>query len=336
MGSYAQPTDSQLYLRAWRVSIAAAQNSNLPTLDITSVGEQYPLKVTFDIIKKFGSYLWWGDVTLYNLTETTEQYIINQGDTVSVSAGYKKNFNTAANLIFKGEVFQPLWEKIDGATYALTLRCMVGMPYLMNFVSYPHGPQATQKDIVSQIAARAHNVIAIDQVDKELLSKTVLPRSKAIFGRPKDYFDQMARDNGFATYFGPKGLNLSPRKFDVSAIPDIVYAPPLISNVPQSQSTTGLTKQTLIGTPQQTQEGVSFRVEMDSDITVQTLVKLDMSAIRQLQMTPGQFPSRLDKDGLYIVTEIRHCGDTYGTEWFTEVQAMTWSFWNSFLNNKAY
>jgi hypothetical protein len=127
-------------------------------------------------------------------------------------------------------------------------------------------------------------------------------------------------------WISPNGLNIRSLT-PASEVPDLVFGPPYVTNLPNSQSTSGLTKQTILGTPQQTQQGVAFRVLLDSQLKIGQLIKIDMSAIRQLPKTPGQYPSILDQDGLYVIAGLRHSGDTRGNDWTTEIigVARQWS-----------
>src|ERR1035438_1422534 len=86
-------------------------------------------------------------------------------------------------------------------------------------------------------------------------------------------------------------------------------------------------RQTLIGTPQQTEMGVTFKVLLDSSLTIGKLVKLDQSAIKLIPVFPGQIPAVLSQNGLYIVAGLRHYGDSRGDPWYSEVIAVNrlWS-----------
>jgi hypothetical protein len=81
-------------------------------------------------------------------------------------------------------------------------------------------------------------------------------------------------------------------------------------------------KNGLIGVPEQTQEGVTFRTLLDPRIKLMTMVKIDNSYIRQMRQEIGQYPALLDQDGQYQAYKVCHIGDTRGQEWYTEVEGI--------------
>lgn len=277
--------------------------------------------------------LWWADISIYNLNPATEQLFLqlDQGDTVTLSAGYQVGWNAGNNVLFKGQVWQPMWSRENVTDFKVTLRCVVGLPYLMqNFVSFPQGPMATQSHVVQRMAKQARNPFELADSPSDLDAQYAikLPRSKAIFGRPIDYLRQMAAASGFPAYYADDGgLHLSMKEIGEGAPPDIVYMPPL---VPAPTNEVGLIKQTLIGVPEQTQLGALFEVLLDSDVALSKVVKLDMTAIRQQVLVPSQsqWPAAsLSQDQTYVVYEMRHVGDTRGAEWHTEITGVTPKYW---------
>lgn len=335
-------SETAYFGRAWRLTVESPRLGQATTIQSTSWSEE-SLHVLFSINKDYYSgALWWAEFVIYNLNAATEQLFLqlNQGDTVTLAAGYQKGWGSGNNVLFKGQVWQPMWERENVTDFKVTLRCMVGLPFLMqNFVGFTQGPQATQSQIVQRMAKEAHNSFSIADSLSDLDAKytTQLPRSKTVFGRPNDYFQQLAVANGFPAYFGENdSLHLMMKEIGEGAAPDIVYAPPQISNVPITPSTTGLTKQTLIGVPQQTQDGAIFQVLLDSDVQLGKVVKIDMSTIRQLAVTPNttQFPPVLSQDQNYVVAGLRHVGDTRGEDWYTEITAVTPKFWLGLFQGK--
>jgi len=318
--------------RAWSLSIDPLNGQ--PAIQITNVGipsdEKDALKVVFSVDRVYWQELWWAEISIYNLAGSTESNILQPGANVSLSAGYQKSFDVNTNRIFQGSVFQPMWERRDVVDYIVTLRCVVGLEYwVQNFVSGTSNAMVTQANVVRQIASQCRNTIPIDQLEESSLQQK-LPRSKSYYGRPRDYIEQIATTNSMVSHFGFNGLNLTNRQFDPTTTPKVVYAPPYLTNIPNSQSSSGITKQTLIGTPQQTAQGVNFKVLLDADVQTGDIVKLDVSTIRQTPLYPGTRPGILDQNGLYIVGAVRHSGDTRGNDWHTEITGLSYSFWYSF------
>lgn len=308
--------------RAYRVQVTTLAGETLTISN--SAWEPEALRIRFDIQQQVGRARWFADVEIYNLNASTEQFVFSQGDTVSISAGYQYNFAADSALLFSGTVFQPFWERIDVVDYKITLRCILGVNEdIQNFVSFNQGAMSTQNQVIQRMMSQAHTPLQSEDIDSRALSQKTLPRGKVIFGSPANYIKQVSQDNGLLSWVSPNGVNIRNLDPGSSLTPDIVYAPPHITNIPGSQSTSGLTKQTLLGVPQQTQDGVAFRVLLDSDLKIGSIVKLDMSAIRQFARSIGQNSGFLDQDGTYVVASVRHVGDTRGNEWESAATAVT-------------
>jgi hypothetical protein len=287
--------------------------------------------------------------------------VIQQGDRVELSAGYVAG-NPQMGLIFQGYVFQPVWTKVDVVNYSLELRCLLGLlEGAQNTISLAIAAGATQLQIVQQMAANAYTPLPIDQIDSAALSKKTLPRGRTMFGRPDEIIAKIAADNSLFSWFSPHGLNIrslngvsqppSPVAAGVgdafanvvSPLPeapafpgldvDYTYSPPPPTGRASFAQTPGGLSQTIIGTPQQTEQGVEFTVLLDPRVKVGDVVKLDYSVIWQVLLSapdPNQrLPlTRLDADGVYVVFHIKHEGDTRGTPWYTHLNCLTsnWSF----------
>lgn len=310
MSSTPQTAQNPLFGRRWDIQILTnpdAGNQQTVLRIANDTFDQESPRCIFDVQQIGYQAFWYGDLTIYNLNAEAEQVVLRESQQVVVSAGYQKgNFGQ----IFKGWVFQPLWERENVVDYKITLHCLLGRPELTNnFVSFTHERFATQFDLIAKIAASARSPINIAALAQSMQQKQ-LPRGKVIFGNPGKYFNEAARDNNLQWFVGPKGLTLA-NMLEVSGTPQITYTP-----------TTGL-----IGTPQQTQDGVSFKVLLDPRLQIMyppMQVKIDQSAIRQIKRNIGDnVLTVLDRDGIYLIGGVRHIGDTRGQEWYTEVVGYT-------------
>lgn len=287
--------------------------------------------------------------------------VIQQGDRVELSAGYVAG-NPQMGLIFQGYVFQPVWTKVDVVNYSLELRCLLGLfEGAQNTVSLAIAAGASQLQIIQQMAAAAYTPLPVDQIDTAKLGKT-LPRGRTLFGRPDEIIAKIAADNSMFSWFSPHGLNI--RSLDgtqggpgyapapgigtaeaalgtplpsAPAFPgstaDYTYSPPPPTGQASFSQTPGGLSQTIIGTPQQTQQGVEFTVLLDPRVKVGDVVKLDYTSIRQvlLQAPSPNGPyqlTRLDRDGTYTVFHVRHEGSTREVPWYTHLNCLTanWNF----------
>ena len=295
---------NSLYGRKYSIQVVLDDGSALEISN--SEFEPEALRVVFDI-KKTGYKAWWyGDVTIFNLKEETQDAILARAERVIMSAGYQ---NGNYGQIFDGNVFQKLYDRENVVDYRVTLHCLDSDQKINNnFVKFTVSNQYTrQVDIIRKMAGSARTPIPIGGISNNL-DQTVLPRGKTVFGKPVDYFRSISLHNG-AQYWMDSGDLCISKLTDPSQGEALVITP-----------STGL-----VGTPEQIDYGASFMCLLNPNLRIvrppagPMLVKLDMSLIRQEKKSIGQFVSLLDQDGVYKIAEVRHTGDTRGPEWYTRV-----------------
>lgn len=303
-------SQNALFGRAWELSIDTAVDGegNGETITVSSdAWDPEALRIAFDVNMPAFKSLWFAKISIYNMNAATAQKVLLQGMSVTLKAGYQK---PGAQVIFKGEIYQPMWEQEDVVDFKLTLMCYTGLKETIgNFASFRGSAFSTQAALVAKMAAGAFHPITVDSIDQSALSKTTLPYPRPFFGDPHKFFDRVARANNMQTWVGFEGLNIGDMETD-SSIATITYTP-----------TTGI-----LGTPQQTEDGVSLRVLLDPRLQILRVpiqIKIDNTVIRQLPRYPGSYPSILDKDGLYIVMGLNVVGDSRGTDWYTSIVAAT-------------
>lgn len=310
-----------LFGRAWKVQVLAPedQSGNQTLLTVSSSDtETQALRVTFETEQFYGA-LWYAEVRIYNPNLQTVQ-TISEGSIVSVAAGYQSEGEPTE--IFRGVLFQALFSKEDANTVVLTLICFVGIDELINnFTKVTVGPRATQRQIVLAMAANCSTPVPVAYVAPDSDFKVgTLPRSSTIFGTPNKLFGNIAKNNDMAVLMGPDGLHMAKIAGSGESKPDIIYAPPL--QVGQTEES-GVDYR-LIGNPQQTQQGVAFRVLLDSRLQFRLpamRVQLKNAVIQQNQFLPGQFP--LTPDGVYFVAAVQFIGDTRGNEWEARITGVS-------------
>jgi hypothetical protein len=309
--------------RVWKVTVDP-QASGEHWVISNSDWDSEALRVTFAIEQIGLPTYWFADIAIYNCTAAMQQ-VIQQGDPVTIEAGYQ---SPGTGLIFSGRVFQPIWEREGETDYKLTLHCMLGLyedqnGYVSVSLASPAANPLTLGQAVRQVAKAAGRACVDANLDPSLDAKT-LPRGLAYAGPATKFFVDVAKDNNLNYWLSPQGVNLrslAPQGTE----PNVVYAPAL-SSTAQVSGSDGLTKYTLIGTPQQTEQGCTFRTLLDSQVQLVQLVKLDQALLRKILLYPGQPAIWLDKDGLFVVGGIRHFGDTRGNDWYTEIVGVTREF----------
>lgn len=343
--------------RAWQISVDTADGTHLV---LSSDQFSEALRVTFAIDMFLLLDYWQAQVTIYNLSSETAGQIAQgapnlgqlwqsrqplvAGDTVTVSAGYQSSssgsFDAGTNVIYSGKLLQPVWLRENVVDFKLILRCVTGLlEDAVNFTGFTLAKGATDLDTLGQVCSQAERPIQIENIDaasRAKLAQTVYPRAQAFHGRPWNYIRQIAAQNNLFAWVSPNGLNV--RSFDPSAAPaapDYAYGPP---DLPGSYTTggtaQGLVKKTLLGSPAQTQDGVLFRVLLDPQVRIGDVVQLAPGTI----VTPapvqiGTLPPIPSANGLYVVSGVRHVGDTRGRgdDWYTEITGVIMDFFANFL-----
>lgn len=306
-----------LFGRAWELSVSFAPNANgeqQSTIISSSAWDPESLRMVFEVnITGYSSHsaFWYAKVDIYNLSpDLAQQLIAGQGATVKLSAGYQTGTGRY-NLIFEGVIYQVMFERVDVVDAKITLMCYTGLAETIgNFAVLRGDPQMTQVALIQKMCAAASTPIPIGAIDSEVLSKTSLPRARPFFGNPHRYIDGVASANNMQSWYGFDGLAVSTMNA-AGDTPSIVYD--------------GASGQ-IIGTPQQTQDGISMDVLLDPNLRVSVppqIIQITNSQIRQLGYRPPGYRPYLDSNGFYLVNGIQHNGDTRGDDWHTEIIAMT-------------
>ena len=256
-----------LFGRQWEVQVRLP--SEWITLSTSDVKDGFePLRVTFDIweASNYGAF-WYGDVSVYNLDENTQAKMFaaaGEGDEVVVNAGYA---NGPYGEIFRGRIFQPMWDRDNVVDFKTTLRCFVGREVLSEgFINMNQAAFSTQDDLVRQMA-RAAITPTVRQsngqrgpvqwsVDADpVLKGKKLERGVTMFGSPRKYLDQIARDNNLQWWYDS---NDTVHLQDITNNPD----PNILVYTPQT-GIVGTPQQVLVKTQLMERSGVNFRVLLD-------------------------------------------------------------------------
>lgn len=308
----------RLFGRKWKISLLIPKSETETSADVTkyvafvlsdSDHEDQSLEVSFKV-EKFG---WknpnFSEIIVYNLNPQTENLVITSGSRILIEAGY---VNGDYGVIYDGSIFQPMWEREDNVTMKVTFMCIDAMDIIYeNHVSASSGALTHQKNCVIDMAAGARRPFKIAKIS-DYMGSAQLARGKVFFDSPTYYMRKYAQQYGTV----------------MSAIDREVYI-----DRPQDPIPVLLTKQALVlspnsgglvGTPQQTQDGVTFTCLLNPRIKVFSpepmLVKIDNKLIRQMAIQYGSAGfSRLDEDGIYRVIGITHSGNTRGNDWYTTV-----------------
>ena len=337
-----------LWGQAWELSITCATAGGAQTTTISSnAWEPEALRITFDVLQAMNtSPLWYADISIYNLDDQIAQNIALNATWATLKAGFQFGAQVSS-IIWNGPVFQVLYTREAVVDQKLTLHCVV-FPAVSptDIVGFSMGQFSNQQQLIARMISETNlpavSVAAGTQglVAAQRMTATQYPRGNTVFGKVSKYFAQIADDNvvqtwtdGLKTYIGEVDSGGS------DAQPDLIYSPafPPGSTGNSSGLPTG-TNQSIIGTPQQIQQGVTFTVLLDPRLQVQLpplLVQLVRTQISQLERTPSpnsELPTALQSNLTFFVAQVRHSGDTRGNEWQTEVTGFSTAYAQNLLN----
>jgi hypothetical protein len=119
----------------------------------------------------------------------------------------------------------------------------------------------------------------------------------------------------------------------------LIYAPPAPPGyTAQTLDLPPNTTESIIGTPQQMQQGAIFTVLLDPRLKVglpPQLVQLVRTNITFMQRTPSpnsKPATALMANLTFFVSQVRHTGDTRGNDWHTEVTGYSTAYAQTLLN----
>ena len=141
--------------------------------------------------------------------------------------------------------------------------------------------------------------------------KIKLPRGKVMYGNARDYIQAVANTNN---------LNWSIQDEQIVLLPESTYLP--------TQAVILTSKTGMIGTPQQTIEGVMAKCLLNPKIKCHTRVQIDNKSVQKFKIdfttagSPANTPASLANDGMYYVWVAEHIGDTRGTDWYTSMRML--------------
>jgi len=293
------------YGRKWLLQVACNDGSVLE-IGEDGISEETPLKVTFDV--NYPGYQGWyfSEFNIWNLTSDWQQKIIGEGSEIWFYAGYKEgNYG----LLFSGKVFQPFLTREGVVNYKLTLMCMDGdRLFKDNFISTNMPAGYTESQLVNAIAAQAFTPIPVNKIT-ERLAPSQLVRKSTIFASPDVPIREVVRNNIDSYLYMREGkLNIVD-----------------VNESDSSQEPLGINSKTgLVGTPQQTDFGINFRVLLNPVIGITNPpmeVKVDLSKVNiaMQRAVLGRPVSVVDQTGWFKVGGVRHFGDSRGNEWYTDV-----------------
>lgn len=244
------------------------------------------------------------DIRIYNLEEETAIRIRNEFKRVILQAGYESNFG----VIFQGNIKQVIIGRESATdTYVDIVAGDGDRAYNYAIVNTTLAPGATPTDQVNA-SIQAMNGKGVTAGALGTFPNEQLPRGKVLYGNSRNYLRNVAQTTD-------KSWSIQDEK--VTFVSKTSYLP--------GERVVITSKTGMIGSPQQTNEGVNVKCLLNPLLKIGSRVELNNKSIERLKInlnTPNSaanIPAPLTADGVYYLLVVEHQGDTRGVEWYSNL-----------------
>jgi hypothetical protein len=241
------------------------------------------------------------DITVYNLAPETLSRIRGEFKRVVLSAGYQGN----CGVIFDGQIRQ-VRNRTEGADTLTEITVADGdraYNYATVSATLAAGVRPTGQ-IAAAATAMADKGTALGYLPD--LAGQALPRGKVIWGMARKVLRDVTQSTD-TTWSIQDGL--------LQVLPGTGYLPG--ADVVLT-SATGL-----IGSPEQTNDGIKARCLINPRLKIGGRVKLDNASIqtakKDLKLGAFDKSAKLDRDGWYRILKAEFTGDTRGSDWYADL-----------------
>lgn len=244
------------------------------------------------------------DIRVYNLDEQTALRIRKEFTRVILQAGYEGNFG----VIFQGNIKQVILGRESATDTFIDIVAGDGdRAYNFAIVNATLAKGATQADQVkAAVTAMSPKGVTAGHLGE--MPTNQLPRGKAMYGNARNYLRETAQTTQSSWSIQDEKVTFVKKK---------AYLP--------GERVVLTSKTGMIGTPQQTNEGVNVKCLLNPNIKIATRIQIDNSSIQRFKInlsvpnSAANIPAPLTADGVYYVLVVEHSGDTRGVEWYSSL-----------------
>jgi hypothetical protein len=280
------------WLRSYELTIGSGGGQGIKTSG---------LRVAFDIKKGGSESPNEAVIKVWNLSHETLLKSRKEFDRVILQAGYEENYG----LIYTGGIIGQRVMRENGTDIVLELACGDGdEAYTSAALNRTLAAGARPEDIVKAVRDSFQEYGAAPGETPELRTQR-LPRGKVMFGMTRKYAREAAYTNG---------VSWSIQDGKMVMVKNDGYLP---GEAVVLTSETGL-----IGSPEQTNDGVKVKCLLNPKIRVNGRIKIDNSSVIEAKKETGKDakePSALNSDGFYRVLKAVYTGDTRGQDWYCDM-----------------
>lgn len=316
-------TGAQQYLRSCQLIV---YGTNLNGLDLSN------LRIKFSVKRSDSQSPNIADIRVYNVSdETALSMLINLNPPsgigvgtpgrVVLQGGYQSNYG----VIFQGNVKQIILGRESATDTFVDIIAGDGhLAYNYAIVNTSIAAGSTQTDQINAATnSTAKYGVSLGYVgNADTINSVKLPRGKVMYGNAKNYLRAVSQN---------VGQTWSIQNEKITFIPKTSYLP---GTAVVLTSKTGL-----IGTPQQTNEGVNVKCLLNPNIQVGGRINIAEATIEDFKInlavpnSPANIPPPLTQDGTYYALVIEHSGDTRGTDWYTSILGINMNITTNPINS---
>jgi hypothetical protein len=324
---------SGLYGRKFKLTIVCNPNvedqTKLDTIEIESEGvSSTGLRIIFDINYPGISATYFSEIIVYNMNPEFRKKVLKEGSVVVLEAGYEEN----CRVIFRGLLWQVLYERENVVDQKMILRCMDGDKL------YTEGNMYNETILRGMNITTQINMVLSDSVKNIPLGETAkeeietylqdsgiqkMYRGETFFKQPADILHEK---------LGYRGINKTAniRFFAFHSVVEVQDDAKEYSYDKKNAIVISPNEGGLIGTPQQTMYGCNFTCLLNPMIVLKRpscVVNLKGTGFQQMRARYGEDPIPTAGLGIaddyqiqqYQVIGVRHIGDSRGDQWYTYV-----------------
>lgn len=244
------------------------------------------------------------DIRVYNLEEQTALRIRKEFTRVILQAGYEGNFG----VIFQGNIKQVILGRESATDTFIDIVAGDGdRAYNFAIVNATLAKGTTQADQVNA-AVQAMSTKGVTGGHLGTTPPAQLPRGKVMYGNARNYLRDAAQTSQSSWSIQDEKVTFVAKK---------AYLP--------GQAVVLTSKTGMIGTPQQTNEGVNAKCLLNPNLKIASRIKIDNASIQRFKInlsvpnSAANIPAPLTADGVYYVLVVEHNGDTRGVEWYSNL-----------------
>jgi hypothetical protein len=307
------PDPTQQYIRAFTLLVSNSQGQGI---DLSA------LRVKFQVKQSSAETPNEADIRIYNLSRETAVKVQSEYTGVVIQAGYSGNYG----VIFKGNIKQVIIGRESATDTFVDIIAGDGdLFYNYAIVNTTIAKNSTQQDQVNACIKSGSALGVTAGANSLIFGTPSLPRGKTMFGNTRNYLRDSAQT---------ANMGWSIQNGQLVFVPLQKYLP---GTAVQINEKTGM-----IGTPQQTNEGVNVKCLINPLIQISGRIQLQNYEIARLRINLTLNPNLqtntaapLASNGIYYVLAMEHTGDTRGLEWYTKLICLYTSYLSVYVDQQG-